>query len=475
MKAPPAQNPAAALHARAQRSLRAGNAAEAAALLKQALDLHPGSGALHAELAAALWQQGSLEMAAKHYAKAARLAPSQPQVQQACGHFLLQTGKYAEAQRCFRKALNLAPGDPAALEGLGLCLQRQKKPDEAEGFFSKALAVSPHRAQALYGLGHIMDERGDADRAFAFFRQANEAQARDPAARAVPLGAFPAIINEYRQLVSSGIAREWTAPPLPEDRPAPVFLVGFPRSGTTLLDQIFSGHSDIEVVEELPALAKAGNHLINAKKKSLPQCLASLTGPEITVLREIYFGALEERGFALKPGGVLIDKLPLNMVYTPFIRRLFPDAKFILALRHPCDAVLSCYLQPFALNEAMIHFLGLERAARLYGLCLTAWEEAVAGLGLETHIIRYENVVTGLKEEIAGALRFLGREWQEGIEAFDDTARRRAIKTPSAAQVTQKIYTGASGRWQRYYGHLAPHLGLLAPWAEAFGYATARN
>ena len=463
-------SPVAKLHARALHCLKTGRKAEGITLLRQAIDLYPSSGDLHAELASVLGQNGDLEQAAEYYKKAARLAPKQPFIHYACGHFLLETGNAAEAERYFRKTFALMPEEVDALANVGTCLQLQKKFGEAENIFAKTLALQPINIQALYGMGQIYDALGDVSRAFNYFKQANELQSSDPIAKAISLRAFPAVINTFRNLIASGATASWTAPPLPDDTPGLAFLVGFPRSGTTLLDQILSGHPDLEVAEEKTGLAAAGNHIIATKKKMVPQALSSLSDEDIQELRRIYFATLKGMGVSLRPGSVFIDKLPLNLIYAPFIHRLFPEAKFILALRHPCDSVLSCYMQLFSINEAMIHFLDLERAARFYYLAFTGWEEAAAALKLKTHIVRYENVVQDLKGEVEAALDFLGLDWHDGMEAFDATARSRRIKTPSSGQVTQKIYSSARGRWHKYREYMGNVPETLRPWIEKFGY-----
>ena len=173
----------------------------------------------------------------------------------------------------------------------------------------------------------------------------------------------------------------------------------------------------------------------------------------------------------MNPGGVFIDKFPLNLVSSPLIRRLFPEARFILALRHPCDCVLSNYMQRFIPNGAMIHMIDLNDAAKLYDRCFSAWEEARSVLNLKVHTIKYEDVVSDLKAEIMKALGFLGLDWQDSVAAFDETAKKRIIGTPSRKQVTQKLYTKAKGRWHKYREYMGDVPEILRPWAEKFGYS----
>jgi hypothetical protein len=254
------------------------------------------------------------------------------------------------------------------------------------------------------------------------------------------------------------------SPPSAAGRRAPVFLVGFPRSGTTLLDTLLMGHSGVHVLEEEPILQRVGEALGDFER------LPALEQEEIERLRALYFAELD----AFDPdanGKTVIDKLPLNILGAPLIHRLFPEAKLILALRHPCDVVLSCFMQNFDLNDAMANFLDIGDAARLYDLVMTFWTRARALLPLDVHEVRYEALVEDKEREMRALVDFLGLPWEERLLDHEGTALRRGpIVTPSYAQVVQPIYRRAAGRWERYRDQLAPVLPLLAPWAEKMGY-----
>jgi hypothetical protein len=155
----------------------------------------------------------------------------------------------------------------------------------------------------------------------------------------------------------------------------------------------------------------------------------------------------------------------------PLIRRLFPEARIILALRHPCDVVLSCFMTAFRLNDAMANFLDLDTAAEFYDLSFGYWTNCTSIMPVSVHTIRYEDVVDDTEGQLRGLLDYLGLAWNESVLDHAGTARSRGvITTASYAQVTEGIYRRASGRWQRYRHQLEPVLPLLAPWAEKFGY-----
>ncbi|HEV2867529.1 MAG TPA: sulfotransferase, partial [Allosphingosinicella sp.] len=244
-----------------------------------------------------------------------------------------------------------------------------------------------------------------------------------------------------------------------------VFLVGFPRSGTTLLDTILMGHGQTHVLEEIPLLERVMAQVGGMER------LADLDAAEIGRLREVYFASLDET--APPPlGATVIDKLPLNILGAPLIHRLFPDARFIFALRHPCDVALSCFTQGFELNDAMANFLEIEATAELYDKVMTFWQRCRDTLPLRVFELRYENLVADAEGAVRPLLEFLGLEWDPAVLDHHRTAAARGvISTPSYNQVTQRLYRHASGRWSAYREQLAPALPLLLPWARRFGYS----
>jgi len=198
--------------------------------------------------------------------------------------------------------------------------------------------------------------------------------------------------------------------------------------------------------------------------------LADLDADGIGKLRDAYFAAVEKE-IALRDDALLIDKSPLHMNKVPLIHRLFPDARFILALRHPCDVILSCFMTAFRLNDAMANFLDLRTAAEYYDLSFGHWTNCTSIMPVSVHAIRYEDLVDDAAAQLGPLLDYLDLAWDDSVLDHVSTARARgAITTASYAQVTETMYQRASGRWQRYRQHLEPVLPALAPWAEKFGY-----
>jgi tetratricopeptide (TPR) repeat protein len=318
-------------------------------------------------------------------------------------------------------------------------------------------------ARRAHLLGQLEEGAGNYDRAFASFERMNEIQRADPSQPEERAAAYRTRIAQQLDTLTPEWVSSWREGPI-DRRPTPVFLVGFPRSGTTLLDTILMGHPGVEVLEEEPALRRA-NQLI-------PD-FAALAGASDEIIgqaRDTYF-EIAAALTPLRPGNLLVDKNPLAMNGIPLIRRIFPRARIILALRHPCDVVLSCFATNFKLNDGMANFLRLDTAAELYDLSFRYFERARALLAPPVHTIVYENIVEDRDRELRPLFDFLGLEWHDDVLDHESTARSRGhIKTASYAQVTEPIYTRSAGRWQNYRKHLDPILPVLRPWVEKFGY-----
>jgi hypothetical protein len=258
--------------------------------------------------------------------------------------------------------------------------------------------------------------------------------------------------------------------PIDDQYSDPVFLVGFPRSGTTLLEQILKSHPKTIISEENPALDLTFSFGEEKYGDEFTQKLPHLSKSQLEELRNYYYEFLSSRHIDFKKG-LFIDKMPLNMIYMPMIRTIFPTSKVILALRHPCDCVLSCFMQKFAFNNALIHTLDLDNAAKLYNTIFTAWDTFNAQLNIDLYEIKYEELISDLKGNVEQLLAYLDLEWSDSVLDYDKTAKTGSgIYTPSYRQVTEKIYSSSSGRWNNYKDELEAVMEHLSPWIKKYGY-----
>ena len=252
-------------------------------------------------------------------------------------------------------------------------------------------------------------------------------------------------------------------------RENPVFIIGFPRSGTTLLDTLLRGHPAIRVAEETGAVAAMVNRLSGQSDERL-ESLADLSDQDIEDLRKTYLDALARHA---KPddGVILVDRFALNIVYAGEIYRVFQQARFILLLRHPADCVLSCFMQTFYETSANASFFTLEDSAHLYDQVFGLWRQYTDILQLNVLQVKYEDLITDVEATCRQIMGFLEMPWHPGILEHERTARNRPlIGTASYNQVTRSLYTEAQGRWQRYHTKMQAVLPVLGPWIRYFDY-----
>lgn len=242
------------------------------------------------------------------------------------------------------------------------------------------------------------------------------------------------------------------------------FLVGFPRSGTTLVDTFLLGHPQCLVLEELPLLSNAAEAL--GPIEDLP----SVGAERLAAVRDLYFRQIEAltRGREAK---LVVDKFPLNLIAAPVIHCLFPGAPIIFVKRHPCDAVLSGFMQSFEPNVGMASFLDLQDAAEFYDRVMGVWEAARETLDLNVHTIAYEDLIANPETALRPVVAALGLPWDNRLLDHSSTAKGRGtLLNTSYNQVTEPLSAAASGRWRRYEKQLEPVLPVLLPWAERLGY-----
>ncbi|WP_374525937.1 sulfotransferase [Sphingopyxis sp.] len=477
-----------------------GRGEEAEALLHRTADEFPDDArALH-ELYVQYKKEGRQDDAMPAIEGAITRDPDNASLQLKFGVECGLLSRIDEAERAFRKVIALDPSVTDAYIGLAVQYEHSNREEElaplialaeanglGEGalafiraleyrrakLFEEALAcfdqvpseIEPERTSHFRG--QVLDRLGRIDEAFEAFSKTNRLHEMSPTR---PLERAAVLRDRLRgelDLLTPEWATGWTAVAAGRDHPDPVFLLGFPRSGTTLLDTILMGHPGTMVLEEQPPL-----NLVDKRIGGMA-AIPGLDAAVVADARRFYFDEVAKVApKPLAPGRMLIDKSPLFLSKAVLIQRLFPNARFILALRHPCDALLSCFMSNFRLNDAMSNFLRLEDAAEFYDLTFRHWERARDLFGLNVHTIVYERLVEDVEAEVRPLFDFLGLEWRGEVLDHRATAKARGlITTASYAQVVEPIYKRAAGRWEGYRAHLEPILPVLRPWVEKFGYS----
>jgi tetratricopeptide (TPR) repeat protein len=467
----------------------------AIAAFQQAIRLRPDMVEMVINLSNVLARAERHEARQAMMREAARAGPRDARIQTELGVAEAEARDFAAAEAAYRAAIRADADFMPAYVELGLLLETQNRVDDLEallgaaeargmagaelgflkawllrrqGRFGEALplaeatpaSINPVRRAQL--LGEIHDRLGDSARAFAAFAEMN--RAADAANPEPPGPDYRTRVAADAGLLTAERVAAWAPLDIDPEPPAPVFIIGFPRSGTTLLDTLLMNMPALHVLEEMPVLDAVEAALGGAER------LADLTPAEANRLRRLYFETLEAIS-PPAPGQIVVDKFPLHMARAPLIHRLFPDARIVFAERHPCDTVLSCFMANFQLNHAMRSFTDLESAARLYDSVFDAWTRARDLLPLPVHPVRYERMIADLEGEMRPLLDFLGLPWDPKVlDNRAAAAGRDYIRTASYAQVAEPIYARAAGRWTRYRDQMAPVLPILAPWAGRMGY-----
>ena len=474
---------------------------------KRVLTIKPDHADAYNNMGNTLKDQGKLEEAIEAYNKALAIKPDFAEAYNNMGVTLKEQGKLEEAIEAYNKALAIKPDYAAAwsngaealekwnkLKELGLWLERAFKilepvPSDISFMKSKLLwrnkdteeaiklisnidveTITPIRKQGYLNLkAKCYEASKDYDLAFNCFKNMNALAIKSNDYLGLnPERYFQNIKDQLASLKSN--SSEYLVNQITEqDNFVPVFLVGFPRSGTTLLDTILRSHSSIDVVEEQPTIASAETFI---RKNWGSKIVEALPQEVLSGAKNAYITELNKHRQLEDNKPVLIDKLPLNLWQTPLIQQLYPQAKFILALRHPLDTILSCWMQNFKLNSAMANMVDLDRIVEFYCVAMETFKICRARYNLNIHQIKYEDLIEDLSGETSALLKFLDLDWEDQMKNYQVTALKRGrISTPSYSQVVQPIYKDAKYRWLNYEKHLRQYITQVEPWIDEFGYS----
>jgi len=439
-----------------------------------ALARHPGFAPAHYGAGLALRALGDLTEARTALARAAALDPNYPDPRGALAILSLHEKKPDEARAHANAALRLNPREPAAF--LTLATLDNEAGDHAavaarlRGELDDPQIAPLQKAPLCRLLGDALDSLGEYDNAFAAYHEGNAIQRRIHAPQHGG-DEVESSLSLCQRLIRELVAG---AEPFPagHELSGPdvnhVFLVGFPRSGTTLLEQILASHADVVALEEKPTL---GDDITTffLERDSL-ETLLSLDDAAIADRVAAYWEQVASYGVKVE-GKTFVDKQPSLTAYLPLVARLFPKAKVIIARRDPRDVVLSCYRRGFNMSRTIYEFTDLERLATLYGATMDLAELYIEKLPLKFHVHSHEDMIADFDGRIRALCDSLGLDFDVNMRNFVETARARDIRTPSAGQVVQGLNAGGVGYWRNYEAHLGPAIAILQPWIQRYGYA----
>lgn len=446
-------------------------------LIKRAIELRPGSATSHSNLGFCYQRQYRFEDAVKCLNKAILLDPQNTNWHYSLGNIFLEWGKDEEAKSAYEKALQIAPDNANALLAYGLVLQDlgeeeatlkafrdgiSKYPNMGEFYFSLANlktfrfeaneiddmqfhildeSITDNSKVALnFALGKAFEDTADYKMAFHYFKQGNDKKRS--------MVEFDA--QEFVELTDSMIEtfdvkffaerQNWG-----NKDPSPILIVGLPRSGSTLVEQILASHSRIDGTKELPDLRRVANSTETGTtaERRYPHSVMNISSEAAEVLGQSY---IDRTHFHRKDAPFFTDKFPNNFINIGFLHLILPNAKVIDARRHPIDTCLSTWKQLFGMGQMFSYSLeDLAVYYRQYVRIMNHWDKVLPGKVLRC---QYEDVVDDLEGSARKLLSHCELDWEDAVTRYYET--NRVAKTASSEQVKKPIYTSAKGFWHNY-------------------------
>lgn len=489
-----------------------GEFAEADTLFQRALGLEPGNPATLTSLAIHYRNQDRNRDALLTCDEAIHLYPDYADAWLERGAILAAGGSHAAARSSFTQATRLAPNNPAAHAGLASLAAREGDADTAREYAQQALKLDPRNAVAANALASAELRSGSPEKAHTLLKELISRLSYPSLERSVAHSQMGDVCHRlsdhdgaFRHFSASNADFEaihahhrkghldnrdfveallagfdpidqsvWRA--APGDQPSHaakrhIFLIGYPRSGTTLVENILASLPGVAALEERPTLHEADIDHIMGNASEIAQGLkrfSELDSAGLAHYRKAYWDKVVASAV---PAGVpcFVDMDPLKGTRLPFIARLFPDARILMMRRDPRDVVWSCFRTNFAMSSGTLEYTSLERTARHYDAVMRLTERVVEALSLDVHIVHYHRLVQDFDAETQAMCTFAGLEWTDAVRNFDRTASQRGVSTASVAQVNQGLYDGTR-QWEPYAQYLEPMMPILQPWLHKFGY-----
>ena len=480
-----------------------GKPQDALRLLQEATTNERDEPELWRRLGQLLTRFGQLPDAVAAFEEALDLDPDNLAVLLPAGEASYRSGMLRKALGFFERADEIQAHQPDTIAAIAAVHAGLRDADRARAYAERALRIAPANQTAHVAMARAELLAGDTEQAaaraagLAKLKDSNKVLALDLLAEALDALDRPAQAFEAYRLRNSLVEKSlrqtpevrdrrvgqahriaaWLGSPAAEAPHDPVsnsspaaghaFIIGFPRSGTTLLEKSLAGHPHVLTLPEIDLLQTAGTAFL-ANELALER-LSNASAQDLQPFVDLYWeGAKKALGTPLE-GKVLIDKLPLHTLALPLIARMFPAARIMFAVRDPRDVVLSCFRRRFQLNSAMYEFLQLDRTARFYDAVMALGTKGMEALNLPVLEVRHEAIVRDFDGKMAKILAFIGLEMNPGVHDFAQQAKDNP-RTPSDLQLLKGLNEDGFDQWRRYRPQLEPVLGILDPWVRHFDY-----
>jgi len=431
---------------------------EALAEIDRLLEEDPDKPAYLAQRAATLVRMGDFERALPCYDYLLTHFPAQAKIVLSSGHALKTVGQLDKAIAAYRHAIELRPtfGDGY----WSLANLKTFRFDDADIEAMRVAIDDPTATQEdhfhlCFALGKALDDRKEYDEAFRFYQKGNRIKEKLEGYEA---SATEEITRKIRSVCDDNLFKTQGGKGSPA--PDPIFIVGLPRSGSTLLEQILASHSQVdgtkELVHILSFVRRLGGRRKTSEKSRYPEVLKQLSAEQLTELGQEY---LDRSQIQRQSAPYFIDKMPNNFFHVGLISLILPNARIIDARRHPMAACFSGYTQLFASGQPFTYDLAdVGRYYCDYVSVMDHWDTVLPGKVLR---VQYEDVVADTETQVRRMLDFCELEFEESCLQFHET--ERAVRTASSEQVRQPIYSAALEHWRNYESHLDELKTALAP------------
>ncbi|MBD9361783.1 tetratricopeptide repeat-containing sulfotransferase family protein [Methylomonas fluvii] len=427
------------------------------------------------ELAEQLHHWGDLDTALKLTELAVKLEPENPAALNNRALYLTRVNRFEEALPFASKVCELRPDDPACNNMLAVLEAHLNRLPAAKQRFQAVIAANRNMqqtARAWQELVGVLDKLEEYEASFAACQQAKALYKQLPELSSLDAGQVFRAIQRNKQGFDQTLLHRWALSDFADHLPAPTFLLGFLRSGTTLTEQVLAAHPDVFTSDENDLIHGLIQELqrLSGVREDIPAALRQLGLDDVRKLRAYYWRRVGEEYGADALNKCFIDKVALNSIDIGLISCLFPEARIIFALRDPRDVCLSCFQQAFKPSSVTVNLLSWEGVAKQYAAVMDLWLYIKPMMQPRYMELRYEDTVNDFENSFRRVFTLLDLEWVAEVSAFHEKAKGRYIATPSFAAVAQPIYSRSVARWQHYERFYEPVLPILAPYIDAFGY-----
>lgn len=384
--------------------------------------------------------------------------------------FLIATGLYTDAEKLIVDIEKLHKLDATSLRAD--LLFANKKYREVIDYLSEEKLMKVGGAKLYYKKAMTHDKLKRFDDAYLLFEQAAKEKKRET--KNLPVKNYLPLLNKVTDKVTVKCTTdiyEALSEKTPKKLPDLVFVFGFPRSGTTLLDNILDTQEGALVLSEKGMMS----HVIKAFSlfdKKYPQDLVNLSNGEIDVLRGIYFDAIEYKGYSIENRQVIVDKGPHHTEALPLIVKIFPQAKLIATIRHPLDVCLSCFQQDFEFNQHNAFLITMDDTVKRYNQVFNLLERYESEMNIEVKSIKYEDLVTDFDTVMLDLFSYIGLNPNDAYKNFHKHASTKYVTSASRGQTEQALYKTSTYRWKNYRNQLEPCIEPLSYFINKYGYKT---